>query len=111
MDGDDMTQSAFELLQQVRSLGGRITLRKDEIAIEARVALPEELLSQIRDQKPAVMVALGAPFDDAVDSILDELRPHLPPALRNLPDSKLLVMVNWTILAAWQKTLQRLGNA
>ncbi len=105
-----MTASAYELLQRVRLLGGSITVRGSDIEIEAPAAIPDDLLSEIREQKPALMVALGAPFDDAVASILQELRPNLPPGLRNLPDSKLLVMVNWTIMAAWQKTIEKLGH-
>ena len=111
MDGKAVsTASAFELLQQVRLLGGSIKVTGGDIEIAAPSPLPEELLSEIREQKPAVMVALGAPFDDAVASILNELRPNLPPGLKNLPDSKLLVMVNWSIMAAWQKTIQKLGR-
>ena len=102
--------SAFELLQRVRLLGGSISVRGGDVEIEAPSPLPEDLVSQIKEQKPAVMVALGAPFDDAVASILSELRPNLPPGLRNLPDGKLLVMVNWTIMAAWQRTIEKLGH-
>ena len=86
-------------------------MRAGEIEIEAPSALPDDLVSEIKEQKPAVLVALGAPFDDAVSSILAELRPNLPPALRNLSDSKLLIMVNWSIMAAWQKTIDKLGHA
>ena len=58
----------------------------------------------------AVMVALGASFDDAIASILAELKPNLPPALRSLSDSRLLVMVNWSIMAAWHKTIEQVGH-
>jgi hypothetical protein len=101
--------SAFELLQRVHSLGGQVRLAGDDLQVTAPRPLPEDLLIELSREKPAVMVALGAPFDRAVGSILNEVRPHLPPALRDLSDAKLLVMVNWTIMAAWQKTLEQLS--
>ena len=39
--------------------------------------------------------------------VLDELRPHLPPALRSLPDDKLLALADWAIICAWQRALEK----
>ncbi len=43
----------------------------------------------------------------AVASILAELRPQLPVALRRLDDRRLLALVNWSIIAAWEATIRR----
>jgi len=100
--------SAYQLLQRVRALGGEVHLDGTDLQVTAPRPLPDELLSELTKEKPAVVIALGASFDNAIASILDELRPNLPPALKSLSDSKLLVMVNWSIMEAWLKTLRKL---
>jgi len=108
MGHEDM--SAFQLLQRVRALGGEVRLEGTDLQVTAPQPLPEDLLSELTREKPAVVIALGASFDHAIASILEEIRPNLPPALRALSDSKLLVMVNWSIMEAWLKTLRRLDE-
>ena len=54
------------------------------------------------------LASLGLSLDTAVAGILDELRPQLPGSLRNLPDDRLLALVNWSIMAAWEKTIAKL---
>ena len=98
--------SAIDLIRQVEALGGRVMAENGNLRIISPTPVPAELMDALAAEKPAVMVALGAPFDLAVASILTELRPNLPPNLRNLPDSALLAMVNWTIMHAWFKTLK-----
>jgi hypothetical protein len=53
------------------------------------------------------MIALGAPLDAAVASILTEVRPYLAPALKKLPDDRLLALVNWNIITAWGEAMRR----
>jgi hypothetical protein len=43
-------------------------------------------MSALKEHKPSIMVALGAPLDAVVPSILEEIRPQLPEALRRLSD-------------------------
>jgi hypothetical protein len=54
------------------------------------------------------MVALGAPVEETVASILADIRPNLPPAIRALPDGSLLALVNWSMLHAWSKAARGL---
>jgi hypothetical protein len=54
------------------------------------------------------MVALGAPLDVVVCRVLQELRQDLPQSLQQLPDEKLLTLVNWSIIAAWERAIQSL---
>jgi hypothetical protein len=89
-------------------MGGEVRLDGGDLQVTAPRPLPEDLIASLTTEKPAVIVALGAPFDSAIASILGELRPNLPPALRGLSDSRLLVMVNWSIMEAWLKTLRKL---
>lgn len=42
--------------------------------------------------------------------VLEELRPYLPPVLRSLPDDKLLALVDWAIICAWQRTIEKAGK-
>ena len=102
--------SAFELLQRVRALGGEVKIDGNELEVVAPAPLPDNLLQALRDEKAAVMIALGASFDHAVASILSELRPNLPPSLKAISDTKLLVMVNCSIMAAWGKTINELSR-
>jgi hypothetical protein len=103
-----MSANAFQLIQQVHAHGGDVCIDGNDLQITAPLPLPDDLVAALRAQKPAVMIALGATFDHAIESILPELKENLPPSLRGMADSKLLVMVNWSIMAAWQRTLQNL---
>ena len=37
------------------------------------------------------------------------LRPFLAPALQRLPKDRLLVLVNWHVIAAWQKSMSQMA--
>lgn len=102
--------SALDVIRRVEMLGGRLVLDGDRLRLRAAKALPEDVVSAVGQQKAAIMVALGAPIDTVVGAILDEMRPQLPEGLRKLPDDRLLVLVNWSIIAAWEKTVQKLGS-
>ena len=47
----------------------------------------------------AMLLTFG--LGTVVGAVLEEIRPELPPSLRKLPDDRLLVLVNWSIIAAW----------
>ena len=55
-----------------------------------------------------MLVALGAPREVGVLEVLAEIRPYLPDALRSVPDSSLLALVNWSMLHAWNRALSEL---
>ena len=56
------------------------------------------------------MLALGAPLNTAITSVLGELRPHLSPALRLLPDDRLLILINWSIMAAFDAAIVKVAR-
>lgn len=41
---------------------------------------------------------------------LTELRPYLPKGLAQLPDDKLLALVNWSIMAAWTRLVEGMAR-
>ena len=101
--------NAVEIIEEVRRHGAELLLREGKLVLRGSgPELPPELQDAVRQQKAEIMVALGAPIETTVASILADIRPHLPPALRTLPDGSLLVMVNWTIMHAWNRSLNQL---
>ncbi len=99
--------NALEIIDRVRNCDAELALKDGTLVVQERgEPLPEEIRQLLREHKAEVMVALGAPMDRTVDAVLNDIRPHLPPSLRRLPNEKLLVLVNWTIMAAWQKVLR-----
>ena len=102
--------SALDVIRRVEMLGGRLVLDGDRLRLQAAEELPDDVVTAVGEQKAAIMVALGAPIDTVVGAILDEIRPQLPEGLRKLPDDRLLVLVNWSIIAAWEKTVQKFGR-
>ena len=103
-----MPTDALEVIREVYALGGHLRLEGDRLLMEAPRPLPELVRKAVREHKPAIMVVLGAPLDAVVASILEEVRPHLPSVLQDLPDGKLLALVNWSIIAAWNRALTAL---
>lgn len=102
--------SALDVIRRVEVLGGRLVLDGNSLRLQAESALPDKILADVSEQKAAIMVALGASIDTVVGSVLEEIRPELPPSLRKLPDERLLVLVNLSILVAWQKTAAKLDQ-
>jgi hypothetical protein len=101
---------ALDVMRQVYALGGRLRLEEGNLFVEAPQPLPEAVRQAVREYKSAIMVALGAPLDAVAASVLEEIRPYLPESLRRLPDSGLLALVNWSIIAAWNVAVRRLGR-
>jgi len=99
---------AMEIIRQVYALDGKLTLEDGKLKVQAPAPLPDGLRQALREHKPSVMVALGAPLDVVVADVLTELRPHLPQALQALSDDKLLALVNWSIMASWDAALRGL---
>lgn len=103
--------NALEVIRRVEAMGGRLVLDKGKLKLRAAAPLPEELTAVVSQEKAAIMVALGAPLDMVVSEILEDIRPHLPPSLRRLRDDRLLVLVNWSIIAAWGKSVRVLEGS
>ncbi len=98
----------IELIKEVEKLGGTVSVENGQIVIDSPRSLPTDLIEQITQEKPSLMVALGAPIEPTIATILEDIRPHLPVAIRSLPANKLLIMVNWSIMAAWGKAVQKI---
>jgi len=111
--GGGIPINAIEIIDAVRRHGGSFVVNDGKLLLRGNgPRLPEELLQAIREHTPSIMIALGVPMDRVVASTLRELRPNLPAALRALPDEKLHALVDWSIIAAWERTVQKMidGN-
>jgi hypothetical protein len=99
--------SALDVIRRVETLGGRLVLEPDGLRLQAASPLPDDLVADVGREKVAIMLALGAPLSAAITSVLGELRPYLATPLRNLPDDRLIILINWSIMAAYEKAVQR----
>ncbi len=103
--------SAVELIRRVEVLGGRLFVDEDgKLRIQAQEPLPQPLVAEISADKPAIMVALGTPMNTIIHTVLGEIRPFLPESLRRLSDDRLLALVNFSIIAAWHRAIERAGE-
>lgn len=98
--------SAIDVIRRVEACGGRLIMDDGQLKVRAKTPLPQDLRAALSEEKAAIMVALGAPLDTVISEVLGDLRPHLPKALKQLTDDRLLVLVNWSIMAAWEKALR-----
>ena len=99
--------NALDVIRQVQTHGGQLVLADGSLRVRAPEPLPDKVMAALAEHKASVMVALGAPLDVVAASVLRELRPHLPKSLQALPDDRLLVLVNWSIIAAFEKAIQQ----
>jgi hypothetical protein len=101
--------NALEIIERVRSHNAELLVEEGQLVVRGRGGrLPAELQAALREHKAEVMVALGVPHDVVLAAILKELRPHLTPNLQRLPDSSLIVLVNFAILSAFGKYMREL---
>ncbi len=101
--------NAMELIELIHEHNAELAVEHQRLIVRGQGdPLPEELQVALREHKAELMIALGIPIDVTVASILDEIRPHLPKTLRELPDSKLLALVNWAIINAWNAGVRKL---
>ena len=100
--------NAVEIIRAVRQHGAEVIADGEHLFLRGTgPKLPAPLRSELAAHKAEPMIALGSPIDAAVASVLNDVRPHLPESLRRLPDDRLLILVNWTIMAAWSKAVER----
>ena len=99
--------NAMDIIRAVYALDGKLTLEGDKLTVKAPAPLPDNLRQALREHKPSVMVALGAPLDVVAANILKEIRPNLSPVLRALSDDKLKVLVNWSIITTWERAIRK----
>ena len=103
--------NAVEIIEQLRAHDAELVVEDDRLLVRGRAnPLPEDLRRALRDHKAELMVALGVPLDRTVAFVLAELRPYLPKSLRGLPDDRLLVLVNWSIIAAFEAAVREASH-
>jgi hypothetical protein len=83
-----------------------------------RISIIQLLSTQAGQNGPEGTVAGGQPAacllcnnHRLLKESLAQLRPQLPEQVRQLPDEKILALVNWSLIVAWWKTLERLERA
>jgi hypothetical protein len=100
--------NAAEIIERVRQYDADLVIREDRLVVRGRGdQLPDDLQRELREHKAELMIALGVPMTRTVASVLSELRPYLPPALRRLPDDRLLTLINWSMMAAFETSVQK----
>ncbi len=103
--------NAVQIIESVRAHKADLALVDDRLVVcGAADPLPDDLRTALSEHKTELMIALGAPIDRAIAGILNEIRPHLPRALRRLPDDRLLALVNWAIIAVWETAIRKVGH-
>jgi len=100
----------MEIIEKVREHDAELVVENDRLLLRGRSGpLPEDLQQAPRQHKAELLIALGVPLDRTVAFVLAEPRPHLPKPLRGLPDDRLLVLVNWSIMAAFEAAVRQAG--
>jgi len=100
--------NALEIVDTVRRHGAELTVQDGQLVITGSgPPLPDAVRQELRAHKAELLVALGEPLDRTIAGILADIRPYLSPALRSLPDDRLLALVNWNIMAAWNASVRR----
>ena len=102
--------NALEIIQALRQHGAELAIEAGDLVVQGRgPKLPDQLRDELAIHKADLMVALGCPIDRTIASVMNDIRPHLPPSLRQLPDDRLLILVNLSIIQAWCKAVERVN--
>jgi hypothetical protein len=100
--------NALEIIEQIREHDAEVVLENKRLLVRGRgERLPATLRTALHVHKAEIMIALGGPADVALAEVITEIRPYLDRALQQLPDSKILVLVNWSIMHALAKSVAR----
>jgi hypothetical protein len=98
--------NALQIIEQVRAHNAEVVVENEQLIVRGKgERLPEDLRAAVKRHKAELLVALGAPREVGALEVLAEIRPYLPKALRDLPDSSLLALVHWSMLHAWNRAL------
>ena len=97
--------NALEIIEEVRAHEAELVPVGRRLFVRGRgERLPGHLHAELCAHRTEVIVAMGGAM--GASEILADLRPNLPPNLRALADERLLILVNWSIMAAWEKTIR-----
>ncbi len=100
--------NAMEVLEHVREHDAELFVRDGRLMVRGRgKPLPDDLLREVGAHKVQLLAACGVPLDRIAEEILRDLRPLLAPPLRALPDASLMVLVNWSIIAAFEAAVRK----
>ncbi|HLF75987.1 MAG TPA: hypothetical protein VJB57_00715 [Dehalococcoidia bacterium] len=103
--------NALELIDIVRSYEADLVVEDKKLIVRGHGdRLPDDVRAALKENKAALMVALGAPYDVTLAEVLGEIRPYLVPALQRLPDSQLILLVNFSILHAFNRAMRDLEH-
>jgi hypothetical protein len=103
--------NALQIIEEVRRHDADLVVREQKLVVQgAADRLPEILREELRAHKAEVMLALGTPMHITIAEVLKELRPYLSPALRRLPDDRLLTLVNWSLIAAFESAVRKVSR-
>ena len=103
--------NALEIIEMLREFNAEVYVEDSKLRVRgAGEPLPDFLRDELREHKVEGMVALGEPADVALDTILTDLKPYLPAALRRLPNAKLVVLINFSVMHSLNKAVRELGR-
>ena len=103
--------NALEIIERVRAHSADIVVENDRLIVRGTSApLPDDLQRELSEHKAELLVALGVPMNRTVASVLADIRPHLPPALRKLPNDRLLALIDWSIIAAFEAAIRKVSR-
>ena len=97
-----------EIIAEVRAHEAELVVEDGRLYVRGQGApLPAELRQRLAEHKVELLAALGEPIDSIVDRVLRDIRPHLAPALQQVPDAQLVSLLYWHILTAWGDAVRR----
>ena len=103
--------NALEVIETVRSYDADIVVESNKLIVRGKgERLPDEVRAALKEHKAEILIALGAPYDVVLADILKEIRPYLVPALQVLPDDKLMVLVNFSLMHALGKAVAEVAR-
>ncbi|MDP9236718.1 MAG: hypothetical protein M3P30_04845 [Chloroflexota bacterium] len=103
--------NAAEIIREVHRHEADLVVHDQKLVVRGGAErLPDALRKELTVHKAELMIALGVPLNATVGAILADIRPHLPPPLRRLPDERLLTLVNWSIIAAFESSIRKVSQ-
>jgi len=111
-------QNVAVIMEQVREHGITLKLVENKIQYFPKSAMPTDLVECIRERKAEIIECLRQenrfsnqiPTPEQIAGVLSELRKYLSPNLQKLDDEKLLALVNWNYMLAWNRMKPQIGR-